>query len=877
MATQLPRKIGKYDLVGLIGRGASGAVFDAVDPDLNRRVAIKMIAQTYRDDGEDWRRFSAYAESIGSLQHTNIVEVYEAGLHEGYPYLVMEYVEGESLDSALKRSRNFGLLEKIGVAVQICNGLAYGHRQGLAHHDIKPANIILTRSGGVKITDFGFSNAVNHADLRNAEVNYIAPEHTGDELLDFRADLFSTGAVLYQLLSNHLPFEGDTPEATIHKILHEPPATPSTFGITYPTEIESILDRAMAKGPEDRYQRAEDFASDLQRLLSKLNQGSDVSKIHKSPSLEQATQSPLTAPVNPRDWNQNTGGLLSDVERKIQKFESSKAIFALWAQAEKALAEERFEEAHEHAEKALAMDPEDLDLQRLWLSIPVEAARTDKLKTMLRAALEAQADGDMDAARKAAEAALEVAPHNVEAKALHQLISLQALEAARQRQIGSSLEAARQEISSRNFGRAIEILRRAEELDPNAPGVRSLIQFALSGQEQEIRRQQIERLSDDIQEALKRDDYQAAIVRAEESLTKFPQERIFLTLKTQAERYLFPADKAATFDRQLTSEEEPLRAVQDQQASGPDGPPSQVSATPSAEILTTSAVESIGNETLIPDGIFIDKVRFTVSVPGPLERGAETGIQFWVHSGEHSETKLKYAGELFQPEPAGKLPSERLFRRGPRLSVRLRLDGGLTCPTNHNWFTWNGTIAYSNFAIRVPLEAPDGDLICVASIRLDGCQIAKLTFLLNIGSKFVARQTVPCQTVMHRKAFASYDAADREEVLTRVKDMESVYRGLKVYVDAPTLRSITYWEGDLHARIDTAEIFYLFWSHHARASDWVEREWRWALRSKGLEFIDPVPIENLEIAPPPAELSAKSFLDPLLAFNAVNAMDVSQT
>jgi hypothetical protein len=98
--------------------------------------------------------------------------------------------------------------------------------------------------------------------------------------------------------------------------------------------------------------------------------------------------------------------------------------------------------------------------------------------------------------------------------------------------------------------------------------------------------------------------------------------------------------------------------------------------------------------------------------------------------------------------------------------------------------------------------------------------------------------------------------------------MESAYKALGIYVDAPILRSITYWEGDLHARIDAADVFYLFWSRSARASDWVEREWRWALRSKGLDFIDPVPLESSEIAPPPAELSAKPFNDPRLALIA---------
>ena len=547
MTTQLPSKIGKYDVVGLIRRGGRGVVFDALDPDLNRRVAIKMIAQTFLADGENWKRFSAHAESLGALQHANIVKVYDAGLEEGYPYVVMEYADGESLERAMKGSRNFTLPEKLSIVAQVCTGLAYAHRHGIPHHDIKPGNIILCRDGGVKITDLGISNAVSETVIRNAELNdtlnYIAPEYAGAGVSDYRADFFSTGVVLYQLLSNHLPFEGDNPEATIHNILHEPRPALSRFGTKYRPEIESVLESVVER-PWNR-SWIERWPK-IRRIGIKCGgfrirpaapgwparrtignpQDSGTATAGEDGAFVGTTIVIVTA-VDSGHGNQSAIRLLGDVERGIHQFESSMPLFNLWVQAERALAEERFEEAGEQAEKALALAPEDLDLQQLRETIRVEAARTEKLKTILSTALSGQAVGNLDAARKAAEEAVEVAPNNTEAKALYQLISLQALELARQRQIENSLQSARQEISSRNFGAAIGILRGAEELDPNAPGVQSLIQLAVSGQQQESRRQESERHQQAVEsqksaelahaaEALRRGDYDDAIQILEE-------------------------------------------------------------------------------------------------------------------------------------------------------------------------------------------------------------------------------------------------------------------------------------------------------------------------------------------------------------------------
>ncbi len=304
-------------------------------------------------------------------------------------------------------------------------------------------------------------------------------------------------------------------------------------------------------------------------------------------------------------------------------------------------------------------------------------------------------------------------------------------------------------------------------------------------------------------------------------------------------------------------------------ASGTLTPPDATKPT------SSSQAPPLSEEMFLPTGMLIDNALFTVTAPGLLPRGATSEIQFWVHVGQQTETVLKRARELCGLDDIDTTKSEdpHPVQRGACISVRLRLGDTLKCVDNHKWIKWTGDIGNANFVVNVSSEVPEGDLVCLASIRLNGCQVAKLSFVLNIGSRRLASQVIPCQTVMHRRAFASYANLDRDQVLARVQDMETAYKGLRVYVDSVGLRSATYWEPDLHARIDAADVFYLFWCRHAMASDWVSREWRWALRSKGLDFIDPVPLESREQAPPPVELVAKDFNGPLLPFMAVAGIE----
>ncbi|MFT3666553.1 protein kinase domain-containing protein [Piscinibacter sp.] len=261
----LPASFGKYRVSRLLGEGAMGVVYEALDPDLQRAVAIKAIRAPLLAPGahelDSTRRFHNEAQAAGRLSHPNIVSVYEYAQTGAQRYIAMECVAGVSLHETVALGFRLPLADTLSVVAQLLDALAYAHAQGVWHRDIKPANLMLTTEGRLKVTDFGIARIEGSERTQATTVlgspGYMAPERYTDEAPDARVDLFSCGVLLYELLTGQAPFRGSA-GAVMYQVMHEEPAPPSTLAVepAVPAAFDAVVARALAKRPAQRFASA---------------------------------------------------------------------------------------------------------------------------------------------------------------------------------------------------------------------------------------------------------------------------------------------------------------------------------------------------------------------------------------------------------------------------------------------------------------------------------------------------------------------------------------------------------------------------------------------------------------------------------------------
>ena len=274
-----PRRLGgRYELGSVLGRGGMAEVYIAQDTRLGRTVAVKTLRADLARDPSFQARFRREAQSAASLNHPAIVAVYDTG--EDYvdgvsiPYIVMEYVDGSTLRELLHSGRKLLPERTLEMTVGILQALEYSHRAGIVHRDIKPANVMLTRSGQVKVMDFGIARAMGDAGMTMTQTaavigtaQYLSPEQAKGEQVDARSDLYSTGCLLYELLTVRPPFVGDSPVAVAYQHVREEPQPPSNFDPEITPSMDAIVLKALVKDPDYRYQSADEMRADIEACL----------------------------------------------------------------------------------------------------------------------------------------------------------------------------------------------------------------------------------------------------------------------------------------------------------------------------------------------------------------------------------------------------------------------------------------------------------------------------------------------------------------------------------------------------------------------------------------------------------------------------------
>ena len=268
------RKLGRYELLRVLGKGAMGVVYEGRDPNLDRHVAIKtiMVDDLGPDAAVEYEaRFRTEARSAARLHHANIVTVHDSDRDGDTAFLVMEYIQGEDLKHHLDNGVVFSPQEALHLVCDLLAALDFAHRQGVVHRDVKPANLLLEPGGRLKLTDFGVARITGDATRTQGTMvgtlKYMAPEQVQGLRVDSRADIFSAGVVAYQLFTGVRPFDGDNDFSIIHQIIGHTPPAPSTVRPELPKALDAVLGRGMAKDREQRFQTGAEFSDALQQAF----------------------------------------------------------------------------------------------------------------------------------------------------------------------------------------------------------------------------------------------------------------------------------------------------------------------------------------------------------------------------------------------------------------------------------------------------------------------------------------------------------------------------------------------------------------------------------------------------------------------------------
>jgi serine/threonine-protein kinase len=286
----------RYDLEELVGSGGMSSVYRARDRLLERNVALKILHEQYTTDDEFVERFKREARTVAQLSHPNIVTVIDRGEDDGRQFIVFEYIDGENLKELLGRSGRLPIRDALELALQVARGLAFAHRHGLVHRDVKPQNVLLNGDGRAKVTDFGIARSLDVDGVTQTGTvlgtsNYIAPEQASGKRVDHETDVYSLGVVLYELIAGEVPFPGDNFVAVAMKHVNEPPPSLHDVRRDVPERVAAAVDRALAKDPSDRFPSMDAFAAELEACLQSLESGTDAAA--------DASETVITAPRQP--------------------------------------------------------------------------------------------------------------------------------------------------------------------------------------------------------------------------------------------------------------------------------------------------------------------------------------------------------------------------------------------------------------------------------------------------------------------------------------------------------------------------------------------------------------------------------------------------
>ena len=551
----------RYEVLGELGRGGMGVVYKASDRKMDRIVAIKVLTTHVVGREEYHERFLREAKSVAKLQHPNIVVVYDYGEHAGQPYMAMEYVEGTPLDKLIASGAPLSLIIKLDYIIQVCHALNYAHQFGIVHRDVKPGNIMVLEGGQrVKLLDFGIARAgaasnLSKSGLAMGTIYYMSPQQTrGQKDLDGRADIFSLGAVLYELLTGTVPWVGESDYEVMTKIVSEPFPPLATHLQQYPTQLDTILERALAKEVSDRYQKAEDMAGELAEVQTPLKEEilaearvcfeeGDPFRAHDLVSQILRVDTRHGEALEFRNRLQQ----VAHIEEKVHQLRDLRTA------AEQAVGEKRYEEALEAIEQALSLTSSNAELLSYRELIKQELRRRGEIIKKLELAKRAEEISDLASAQQLVDKVLELDPTDTQARMMKSQLLRRSEEEQKQTRLQDLAEQVRRDLSAHRFTAVREAIRQIEALDPSFPPLSSLKQAAVEGYANEMRRREIDSALRDSQQALSAGNFQEALALVDKALAKFPGDAALLRLRSQAEARRDAAAREQAVQQQIAA------------------------------------------------------------------------------------------------------------------------------------------------------------------------------------------------------------------------------------------------------------------------------------------------------------------------------------
>ncbi len=568
-------KIGKYEIVKVLGRGGMGEVILAQDEVLGRRVAIKRPFKSALEEG--LARFQLEARAA-TLRHPNIPAVYEMGEEDGLPFIVMEFVEGEPLDKIINSGRHIDLITKLSIIEQVCSALGYAHEKGIIHRDIKPANVIVQPDGVAKIIDFGIAKiqdpggnaALTQTSQILGSLYYIAPERFKGEASDGRVDIFSAGVMLFKLLTGKEPFTGGEATAS-YKIVNEAHSPLGAYLQDYPPALDGILEKSLAKNPDDRYLAAEDFADALHEVIEDLKKSrvfqlfDDAERLaaesRYTPALELLDEAIKLDPANTQARK-----LRKMVREHQERIRRAERLREYTTRADEALVSGNYDEALNQLKEAERLDATSTDIKARIQTVEDKKRRRDMSSRALADADAARKRSDLAGAQRIVAKALAEDPDNQGLMAASGALAREAEIEAQRSKVVEIVGNARRALEAKDFAAVEQLLSDANSMDPSNLEIDKLRRETARAKEQEERREILEEIQRRVNEFLKSGSYDQASDLLNRAIDKLPNEATLHRLKAlvDSERGKFESkrivDSAIAKARDLF-ERSPLEAI----------------------------------------------------------------------------------------------------------------------------------------------------------------------------------------------------------------------------------------------------------------------------------------------------------------------------